>query len=158
MKRSKKIVFVSHCLLNQNARAQTVAKTPGICREFVDFCVKKKWGMVPIDCPQLEFEPLIREPETKETYQNSLARKISRKISEKVAKQIKMYLDEGYKVEGIFGVEGSPSCGVTRTHVLSKEGKSVGVKASGVFVEELLKILDIFDWDIQGKKTIKLKR
>ncbi len=165
MKRSKKVVFVSHCLLNQNARAQTVAKCPGACEEFVDYCIKNKWGIVPIDCPQLEFEPLIREPETKETYENEIARKVCRQIGEKVIEQIKLYLENNYKVEGIFGIEGSPSCGATRTHILSPEGKSIGVNESGVFIEELIKLLkknnfdiDIFDWDIQAKKAIKLEK
>jgi len=65
MKRSKKIIFSVHCLLNQNARAETVAKRPGAVEEFLDFCVKNDYGIIPIDCPQLNFEPLKRKPETK---------------------------------------------------------------------------------------------
>jgi len=83
MKRSKKIIFSVHCLLNQNARAETVAKCPGAVKEFLDFCVKNNYGIVPIDCPQLNFEPLKRKPETKEFYDNKISRRVSKKIAKK---------------------------------------------------------------------------
>lgn len=162
MKRSKKVVFVSHCILNQNARAKGVAKCAGAVKEFLEYCISKRYGIIPIDCPQLQFESLERRPETKEFYDNKKSRAVSREIVKKVVGQIKFYLKNGYRVEVIFGVEGSPTCGAIKTHVLSPEtGKSVSVKGQGIFFEELEKVLEknklkvkILDWDIQAKKPI----
>ncbi|MBU1149026.1 DUF523 domain-containing protein [Patescibacteria group bacterium] len=161
MKRSKKIVLVSHCLLNQNARAQQVAKCPGVVKEFLEYCLKNDYGLVPITCPQLQFEPLVRRAATKEHYNKQKVRTICRNISKQVVKQIKMYHQAGYQVAGIFGVEGSPTCGAIKTHILNSRGQSQSVKQSGVFIEELKKVLQknqikvkIFDWDIQAKKPI----
>jgi predicted secreted protein len=162
MKRSKKIIFAVHCLLNQNARAQTVAKCPGAVKEFLDYCIENDYGIVPIDCPQLEFEPLKREPETKVFYNNEVSRNASRKAIKKMVKQINIYMDNNYKIYGIFGVEGSPTCGAVKTHIRDKNGKSISVAESGIFFEELKKVfknnnwnINIYDWDIQAKKPLK---
>ena len=162
MKRSKKVIFSVHCLLNQNARADTVAKCKGAVPEFLEFCLAKGYGIVPIDCPQLMFEELGRQPATKEFYDNKKSRDISREVIKKIMSQIKKYLQAGYKVEGIYGVEGSPTCGAVKTHILSKDGKAVSVREPGIFFEELGKVfkksklnIPIYDWDIQAKKRIK---
>jgi len=161
MNRSKKIVFAVHCLLNQNARAQTVAKCPGAVKEFLDFCVRNNYGIVPIDCPQLMFEPLKRQPQTKEFYDNKKSRKVSEIVAQKVVEQIKLYRKNNYKIGGIYGVEGSPTCGAVRTHVKDNEGKVISAEESGIFFEELEKALKknhlsvkIYDWDIQAKKSL----
>ena len=149
------------CLLNQNARASTVAKCPGAVGDFLDFCVKNNYGIIPIDCPQLKFEPLQREPKTKEFYDNKKSREISKKIANEVVKQIKLYGKNNYQVCGIYGVEGSPTCGAIITHIKNSKGDAVSVKESGIFFEELKKVLDknklsvkIYDWDIQAKRRI----
>lgn len=161
MKRSKKVIFAAHCLLNQNARAQTVAKCPGAVKEFLQFCVDNDYGIVPINCPQLMFEPLDREAETKEFYNTPEARDISRQVAEKLIAEIKMYQQNGYEVGGIYGVEGSPTCGAVRTHVRGEGSKALSVQAPGIFFEELqaalarhdLKVA-IYDWDIQAKTRL----
>ena len=156
MKRSKKIIFAVHCLLNQNARAQTVAKCPGAVKEFLQYCIDNDYGIVPIDCPQLIFEPLQRQPATKEFYDNKQAREVSQKVIDKLIKQIIMYQKNKYQVCGIFGVEGSPTCAAVKTHIKDAAGKTISVKGQGIFFEELKKIMDknklnipIYDWDIQ---------
>lgn len=161
MKRSKKVIFVSHCILNQNARAKSVEKCPGVVKEFLDYCIKNDYGIIQIECPQLQFEDLEREPETKEFYDNKIARNISRKIAKDVATKIKTYQASGYSVCGIFGVEGSPTCGAIKTHI-KKDGRSISVRERGIFFEELEDELQkenlnvkIYDWDIQAKKAIE---
>lgn len=164
MNRSKKIIFAVHCLLNQNARAKNVAKCPGAVREFLNFCIKNDYGIVPIDCPQLMFEPLKRKPQTKEFYNNSKSRKISALVAQKVVEQIKLYRQNKYKIGGIYGVEGSPTCGAVKTHKKDKTGKIVSVQESGIFFEELEKslkknhlLVKIYDWDIQAKRALPKK-
>jgi len=161
MKRSKKVVFAVHCLLNQNARAKGVAKTKGVVKEFVDFCIENEYGIVPIECPQLCFEPLLRNPENKETYDNEKSKTVFRRIAKAVVKKIKMYQSNDYLVEGICGVEGSPSCGAVKTHI-TMDGETRKVKESGVFFDVLKEELNkenitvkLFDWDIQTKKVLE---
>ena len=116
---------------------------------------------MPIDCPQLMFEPLDRESETKEFYDNKKSRKVSKEVAKKVIEQIKLYQKDDYQVCGIYGVEGSPTCGAVKTHVRNNEGESVSVEGPGIFFEELEKLLKknnlsigIYDWDIQGKERL----
>jgi len=125
------------------------------------FCVDNDYGIVPIDCPQLMFEPLDRESETKEFYDNKKSRKVSKEVAKKVIEQIKLYQKDDYQVCGIYGVEGSPTCGAVKTHVRNNEGESVSVEGPGIFFEELEKLLKknnlsigIYDWDIQGKERL----
>ena len=161
MKRSKKVIFAVHCLLNQNARAKTVAKCPGAVKEFLQYCIDNDYGIIPIDCPQLKFESLDRPPETKEFYNNGISRRASREAIGRPIKQIIMYQKNHYKICGIFGVEGSPTCGAIKTHLKDKNGKSISVKSPGIFFEELKPVLNkyklkipIYDWDIQAKKIL----
>jgi predicted secreted protein len=107
------------------------------------------------------FEPMDRRPETKEFYNNKKSRKISETVAKKVIEQMKLYRRNGYKIEGIYGVEGSPTCGAVKTHVRNKENKVVSVEESGIFFEELERVLKnnhlsvkIYDWDIQAKKPL----
>jgi predicted secreted protein len=140
-----------------------VAKCPGAVKEFLDFCVKNNYGIIPIDCPQLMFEPLKREPQTKEFYNNKKSRKISETVAQKVVEQIKLYRKNNYKIDGIYGVEGSPTCGAIKTHIKNKEGQAISANEPGIFFEELEKVLKknhlsvkIYDWDIQAKEIIRV--
>ena len=160
MERSKKVIFACHCLLNQNARAKGVAKAPGVIKEFIDCCMANDYGIVPIDCPQLHFEPLNREPENKEFYDKQEFRKICNDIAKFVIKNIKTYKNNDYEVAGVVGVEGSPTCAAVKTHI-TKEGQTAKVNAMGIFFEELKKELDkdnldvpFYDWDNQDKKLL----
>lgn len=161
-KRSKKVIFCVHCLLNQNARAQGVAKCAGAVPEFLDYCVKNEYGIVPIDCPQLMFEPIERQPDTKEHYLSEISVSTNQKVAKKVIEQIKVYLKAGYEVCGVSGVSGSPTCGAVVTHRRNENGGSVKVSESGVFFDELKRLmniegleLSIFDWNIREKKVCK---
>lgn len=161
-KRSKKIIFCVHCLLNQNARAESVAKCPGVVPEFLAYCLENDYGIVPIACPQLMFEPIARPPETKEHYLSKISVNTNKKVAKEVVEQIKKYLSAGYKIGGVFGVSGSPTCGANVTHQRNKEGNSIRVNGSGIFFDELKKLLSkekivlpIYDWDIRSKKVIE---
>ncbi len=55
MQRSKNIVFVSHCLLNQNARAIGKERAPGVIKDIVEVLNESGVGIVQLSCPQLEF-------------------------------------------------------------------------------------------------------
>jgi len=125
----KKVVFVSHCILNQNVRA--VGKEKSV-KEIVKLFAEAEIGIVQLPCPA-EFDGLERDNKAKEAY-NEVYRKHCREISLEILRSIKKYLDKEYKVLGILGIEFSPTCGVYRI-----EDRNKIVPGKGIFIEELEK-------------------
>ena len=131
MKRGKKVLFVSHCLLNQNAMPVGKAKYTGSVKDLLELFAEAGVGVVQLDCPQIEFNNgLNRRPSTK-TSTNGY-RKECKKLSMKVMKKIESYIRNDYKVLGILGVETSLTCGV---HQVQNGRRSAPGK--GIFMEEL---------------------
>ncbi len=127
-KRSGKIAIVAHCLLNQNSRAQGLAKKPNtIIKEVINFFMHNNIGVVQMPCPEITYAGVLREPQTREQYNTSLFRGHCKKIAKDTFQIIKRYNSHGIKTVFILGVEGSPSCGVN--------------EFSGILIEELKKLL-----------------
>ncbi|MEM2971336.1 MAG: hypothetical protein QW270_02805 [Candidatus Bathyarchaeia archaeon] len=127
-KRSGKIVLVAHCVLNQNARVMGLAVKPGAIAEVVDFLVRCGVGIVQMPCPEFAFAGLLRQPKTREQYNNVAFREHCRSIAVEIANQIREYVKGGVKLMLVVGVDESPSCGVK--------------EPSGIFMEELRFALD----------------
>lgn len=131
----KKVVFVPHCILNQNVRAVGKEKSNGTIKEIVNFFAEAEVGIVQLPCPEVEFDGgLNRQLKTKENYNNEVYRNCCREISLKVLKEVREYLDKEYKVVGILGVEFSPTCAVYRI----ENGKKI-LPGKGILMEELEK-------------------
>ena len=58
--RSKKVVLVLHCLLNQNARIDTCAYFPGAMGEAAEATVVSGIGVLQMPCPELQCLGLAR--------------------------------------------------------------------------------------------------
>jgi uncharacterized protein YbbK (DUF523 family) len=128
--RSGRVVFVSHCLLNQNTRYQGGAFRPGAVREVVDPYLRDGTGICQMPCPeQLAWGgvlkrhllrlygrpwlgPLIRPLLPALTAWTALR---YRALARRVAGQIADYQRSGFEVVGVVGVDASPTCGVTTT-------------------------------------------
>jgi len=135
MERSKKIVFVSHCLLNQNTRPLGGEKYAGIVKELLELFAESGVGIVQIPCPQIEFnEGLNRKSKSKESYDTNGFRLKCQKLSSGIIEKIEVYLRKGYSVLGILGVELSSTCGVYQI----QNGRR-SVPGKGIFIEELEK-------------------
>ena len=50
--RSKKVVFVSSCLLNTNNKVLGLARYPGMCKEVFDTLHKYDLGIMQMQCPE----------------------------------------------------------------------------------------------------------
>ncbi len=132
MERSKKIIFVSHCILNQNAKALGKEKSGGAIKELVELLTQSGIGIIQLPCPQVEFnDGLGRKPKTKSSYDNKEYRAYCRKLSKEILAQIEKYLRADYSVLGMVGVEFSPTCAV---HQLENGTRSAPGK--GIFIEE----------------------
>ena len=131
MKRNKKVLFVSHCLLNQNAMPIGREKYTGSVKDLLELFSEAGIGIIQLECPQLEFNNgLNRRPKTKNSTNGY--RDDCKKLSSKVMKKIELYLRNDYKVLGILGVEFSQTCGVHRI----QNGRR-NVPGKGIFIEEL---------------------
>jgi predicted secreted protein len=138
MERSKKIVFVSHCILNQNARPVGGEKFSGVVKEILDLFAESGVGIIQIPCPQVDFnEGLNRKSKSKDSYENNGFRAKCQKLSLSVIQMIESYLGKNYEVLGILGIEQSSTCGVYQV----QNGKR-SVPGKGIFIEELEKEME----------------
>ena len=155
--RSKTVVFVAHCILNQNSISDGTADYPGVIREILELLCASDVGIVQLPCPELiclgldrgyvygRASPVVEENTRIRGMMGSdyATGKLKRLVND-VVLQISEYLKHGFKITGIVGINRSPSCGVETT-----SNDDVEVEGEGVFIEALRKELD--------KKGIKLK-
>ena len=59
--RSKKIMVVPHCMLNQNARISSCAHFPSVMPKITEFLIQHNIGMIQWPCPELNFLGLGRK-------------------------------------------------------------------------------------------------
>lgn len=130
--RGKRVIFLSHCLLNENTRYLGGARHPGLIPEIVQPCIDNGIGIVQMPCPeQCAWGGVIKRKllafygskgKLRYKFRRLLlpialwyTRNNYRKLAYKTANMIQDYQKSGYKVLGVVGVDASPSCGVTTT-------------------------------------------
>jgi predicted secreted protein len=141
--RGGKVIFLAHCLLNENTRYFGGARRPGGVVEIVQPCLEPGIGIVQWPCPEEHTWGGVRKRWLLGVYGTDASgrfrlttvllplmllytRRVYRRLARHVANQVQDYVAAGYEVLGIIGVDGSPSCGVQTTRnilaVLLKEG------------------------------------
>ncbi|MEA1996921.1 MAG: hypothetical protein U9N45_04755 [Gemmatimonadota bacterium] len=145
--RSKKVIFIAHCILNQNARIDHCAYTPSAIPGIAEALLERRIGIVQMPCPELIFLGLGRGagPEIYDELSVPEVRKKLKELARDILYQIREYRRYGFKVLGVLGIDGSPSCGVDLTYY---EGNRPG---KGAFMEELTAVLE------KEKPTIVVK-
>lgn len=130
--RSKKVIFVTHCILNENTRYLGGAFRRGCIDEIVDEIQNRGIGIVQMKCPEQKawggiLKKYMWQPiGSKNALLYKLkgiflplfiwnTRRIYRKIAKEVVAKIKDYIASGFEVIGVIGIAGSPSCGVNAT-------------------------------------------
>lgn len=130
--RSKKVIFVSHCILNENTRYLGGAFRKGCVDELVDYLQTREVGIIQMPCPERECWGGVQKKGIIKVYgsKGALSYKIYnalldlwiwnterkyRKLANKVVQEIRDYKDSGFEVVGVVGIDGSPSCGVNQT-------------------------------------------
>ncbi len=143
--RSKTVIFVAHCILNQNSISDGTADHPGCIKEIMDLLIASKMGIIQMPCPELHCLGLDRGDVNGNTRpvveENSRIRKMLmqsenqekiKKIINLILYQVDEYLKNGFEIKGIVGVDRSPSCGVNSTSINNQE-----VEGQGVFIQKL---------------------
>ena len=141
MNRSKKCVFVSHCLLAQGVMAQGIVRqSPAIVKPVVQFCMDNDINVFQMPCPELLCAAggLGRCAHGKGWYEKNGLREISSKIAKRQVGYIVKLISGGYEVLAIIGLEFSPACAPSYLN----RGRRI-VAGKGVFIEELERELDV---------------
>ena len=161
--RSRKVIFLAHCLLNQNSVVVGSAKRAGPVAEVLEGLIERGVGIVQLPCPEITHYGLRRFWAVKEQYNNPGFRSHCKELATRIEQMISEYQRNGYAVVALVGIKGSPSCGISE--VGSSEDwmgppfeakKSSRVPSTGVFMEELLARVEglrlvEWDWnDVQG--------
>ena len=132
--RSRQIVFIPHCALNQNARLARCAERPAGVTELVTGLLERGIGIVQLPCPELMILGLDRgHIQIRSGMESIPVRQELRRMAREVVFQIRQYQANHVRVLGILGKNGSPSCGAEITSL-----RGAPVPGKGVFVEELV--------------------
>jgi len=148
--RSRKIVLVAHCILNQNSKVLGLAQHLNMIVELVELLKAKGFGIIQMPCPEFTFAGLLRWSQTREQYDTFMFRRHCRRIAVQLVDQIGEYIRNGIRVSAIIGIEGSPSCGVNRVYIGYAGGevekiklvRKKPVRKPGVFIKELASELE----------------
>lgn len=130
--RSGRVVFVSHCLLNENVRFLGGATRAGAVREVVDPYLRDGVGIVQLPCPEqrawggvlkrsmlrLYGRPILRRQLVRRAFVVA-ARRVTAfeyaRLARRAAAELADYVTSGFEVVEVVGVGASPSCGVATT-------------------------------------------
>lgn len=140
--RSGRLVFLSHCMLNQNARIVHEGDFPAMFEPLIDYLKKKQVGLIQMPCIELYVLGLGRFDVRVGMESPAGMKRLERLIDDQIF-TMREYLFQGFEIVGILGKQGSPSCGVTRTWLdnLQQDGQ-------GVWIRELKKRLAMEKLDI----------
>lgn len=150
-KRSKKLILVAHCLLNQNSISDGTADLPSQFDKIINLLMSNKIGIIQLPCPELIClgldrqdmnggmrELLIENTRIRNVLEREECQKILRNKANEIVTQIEEYLKYDFRVVGIIGVNRSPSCGIETTTIEGEEKEGRGV-FMGILEEELEK-------------------
>ncbi|WRS28851.1 hypothetical protein U6B65_06920 [Oscillospiraceae bacterium MB08-C2-2] len=165
----KKIIFVSHCILNTASKVELynqeeIESEEALRLLFVKKALDKGIQFVQLPCPEFLMYGAIRWGHVSDQFDNPFFRQRVCESLQSFLYQLQEYLahPDKFCVLGIVGIDGSPSCGVKYTCT----GKGWGgdfsgrcdldqvlssvrlVNHPGVFIEELQKMLGQNNIDI----------
>lgn len=130
MERNKKIILVSHCVINQNCVVYPLARAKGPF-SFVDTLIKNDIGIYQLPCPEFKFLGLKRPPQTKEEYNCKEFRDLCKSLTSSVISDIREYINNEFDIIGIIGINQSPSCSINGER--------------GIFMEELFNAFESYN-------------
>ena len=113
--RSGRVIFISHCFLNQNAKVRGIAQFAGIHKPLINLLTKHDIGIFQMPCPEMSYLGPMRWGQVKDQYNTPMFRRHCENIAEQVTDQASEYHRAGYELVGFIMVDGSPVCGLNRT-------------------------------------------
>ena len=154
MKREKKIVLVAHCILNVNAKVEGIAPSQAGVEELVIGLMRQGFGIIQLPCVEQDMCGIRRWGQVKEQLDHPNFRERCAVLLKPIINQVEDFIQNGYSVCGVIGLDGSPSCGVELTcsgewygeigegfNVLEKANTLQMVPKSGVMMDVLKSML-----------------
>ena len=117
----KKILLVSHCLLNTASKLKSYDESEmkaedSLRKEIIKTAVDNDIHLLQLPCPEFIMYGSRRWGHVSEQFDTPYFRSQCRKLLEDYMLQIKEYLsNDRFRILGIVGIDGSPSCGVDYT-------------------------------------------
>jgi len=130
--RGRRVILVSHCLLNENTRYAGGATRPGAVAEVVDELMAAGYGIHQLPCPERLAWGGVLKPHSLRLYHSKggplyvvrgallgafvwWTKVVYRRLARQVARDVSDYRRAGIVVAGVVGIGASPSCGVMTT-------------------------------------------
>ena len=140
-KRGSRIIFLSHCILNQNAKVRGIAEYPGAIVPLVELLLEQDIGMYQMPCPEMVCLalPRTREPAVsiRDVLDTPEGRSRCEELSVSVVDTIDEYRRNSYTVVAVLGGDvGSPGCAVPPPS--AEAGGNTTSTGFGVFTKALL--------------------
>ena len=138
--RSRRVIFLAHCLLNQNSISDGTAVYPAAFKDVLRLLMEAEVGVVQLPCPELCCLGLDRGDEKgaerpvtaentrirRELQRGEPARRLEALVGYAMY-QIEEYRRHGFEILGIVGVNRSPSCGAETTSDNDAEVPGMGL-------------------------------
>lgn len=137
MDRSERVVFLSHCILNQNTVVQPLARAKGAYRQIIEAIMDADIGIHQMACPEYKYLGLSREPMSKDEYDTKEFRNLCKEISKEVLKAMQEYVNNDYEIIGIIGINESPTCSISGNRGILMEELLEACKAEGIHVNTI---------------------
>jgi predicted secreted protein len=141
----RRVAFVAHCLVNQNAKVSEFARCPGMVVPLVEQLRDNGYEIQQLPCPEMAYLGVSRWWQSREQYDTPGYRRHCRTLARTVVDIVSVYREHDYEVV-IIGLDGSPSSGVRLTSTkVSWGGRPEGgvaggsdrVAGMGVWIDEL---------------------
>lgn len=151
---NKKLIVLSHCILNSYSKVESFQEKTPFHKLAIDL-LNEGYAIIQLPCPENIIYGQRRWGHVRGQFDTPFYREQCRELLKPYILQIKDYVNNGFSIEGIVSIEGSPSCGNSLT---CSSKKCFGefssnpnlsqclsdikmVKGPGVFMEEVVKLL-----------------
>jgi len=134
--RGRRIALVCHCLLNANSKVEGLAEYAGV-HPLIARLAELGIGVIQMPCAEMSACGMDRPGHSREEYGYPAFVEHCARLADETLAQVREYQRCGYEIVGLVGVEGSPSCGVTRSASTGESGCAV----PGVHISALLERL-----------------
>ncbi len=112
--RGRKIAVLCHCIVNANSKVEGLSLYAGV-HPLVTRLAELGIGVMQMPCAEMTALGMKRWGQTREQYESEPFRAHCQRLAEDTAAQVREFLRCGYNVVGVVGVDGSPTCGVTKS-------------------------------------------
>ena len=122
---TRRVAFVAHCLVNQNAKVSEFAKCPGVVAPLVERLRVNGYEIQQLPCPEMSYLGVVRWWQSREQYDTPGYKRHCRALARTVVDIAGAYLKHEYDIV-IIGLDGSPSSGVRLTSTKASWGAARG--------------------------------